>query len=86
MKASRGTSRTETDLVLMYFATLSPASGELTALQMTPLQSRSLKLQRPSEDDARWIREVLERISAPYGTHVDLLSSGMLALRLVSSS
>lgn len=69
------------DLVLMYFATLSAATGELTALQMTPMQIKKLKLNKPSETDAKWLREILERVSALYGTHVDLMPNETLTLR-----
>jgi poly-gamma-glutamate synthesis protein (capsule biosynthesis protein) len=44
------------DLVLMYFAPLSPSAGELVSLNMTPMQIRQLKLNRPSEADCRWAR------------------------------
>ena len=69
------------DLVLMYFATLSFATGELTALDMTPMQIRKLKLNRTSEGDSHWLRDALERASAPFGSHPDLLSNGTLTLR-----
>ncbi len=36
-----GYERYRNDLVLMYFATLSPATDELSALYMTPMQIRS---------------------------------------------
>lgn len=69
------------DLVLMYFATLSPTTGELTALHMTPMQIRKLRLNKTSDADSRWLRDTLARVSAPYGSQVDLLSGGTLALR-----
>ena len=69
------------DLVLMYFATLSPATGELTALAMTPMEIRNVKLNKTSAADSQWLRETLQRVSAPYGTHVDLMPDGTLALR-----
>jgi poly-gamma-glutamate synthesis protein (capsule biosynthesis protein) len=69
------------DLVLMYFATLSLATGELTALDMTPMQIRKLKLNSVSDGDARWLREALARVSAPFRSSVDLTPSGILALR-----
>jgi poly-gamma-glutamate synthesis protein (capsule biosynthesis protein) len=69
------------DLVLMYLATLSPVTGELTALQMTPMQIRKMRLNKTSKADSQWIRETLERVSTPLGTHVDLMPNGILALR-----
>ena len=69
------------DLVLMYVATLRPATRELTALRMTPMQVRKLRLNKASPADSQWLRDTLERINAPYGSHVDLAPSGTLTLR-----
>lgn len=69
------------DLVLMYFATLSLDTGELTALDMTPMQIRKLKLNRVSDGDARWLREALARINVSVGSDVALTPGGTLALR-----
>jgi poly-gamma-glutamate synthesis protein (capsule biosynthesis protein) len=69
------------DLVLMYFATLSGATRELSALQMTPMQIRKMTLNKPSGADAAWLRDTLERVSAPYGSHIDLTPAGTLRLR-----
>lgn len=69
------------DLVLMYFATLSPATDELTALHMTPMQIRNVRLNRTLQADSQWLRDTLERVSAPYGSAVDLMPDGTLMLR-----
>ena len=70
------------DLVLMYFATLSAVTGELIALRMTPMQIRKLTLNRTSQSDSRWLRETLERITAPFGSHLELVPDGTLMLKL----
>ena len=69
------------DLVLMYIATLSAATGEVVALHMMPMQIRKLKLNKAAGADATWLRNALEQGSAPFGTHIDLLPNGMLTLR-----
>jgi poly-gamma-glutamate synthesis protein (capsule biosynthesis protein) len=69
------------DLVLMYFATLSPASGGLAALHMTPMQSRKLTLKRASQNDSAWLRETLERINVPWGSRVGLAADGTLTVQ-----
>ncbi len=69
------------DLVLMYFATLASATGELIGLRMTPMQIRKMRLNRPSDADATWLRNVLDRVSAPLGTHIELPSFSTLAVR-----
>jgi poly-gamma-glutamate synthesis protein (capsule biosynthesis protein) len=69
------------DLVLMYFATLSPATGELRALQLTPMQIRKMTLNKASHADAGWLRDTLERVNGSYGTHIEVASDGMLSLQ-----
>jgi poly-gamma-glutamate synthesis protein (capsule biosynthesis protein) len=69
------------DLVLMYFATLSAATGELIALHMTPMQIRKMMLNRPSDADGAWLRKLLDRVSAPFDTHIDLTPSATLIVR-----
>ena len=69
------------DLVLMYFATLSAGTGELAALTMTPMQIRNVRVNRASSADSRWLRDTLERVSAPYRSHVELTPTGTLTLR-----
>jgi len=73
------------DLVLMYFATLSPATGELTALQMTPMQIRKMTLNKASRTDAEWLRDTLERVNGSYGTHVELTEERTLSVRWVDA-
>src|SRR5581483_4191362 len=69
------------DLVLMYFATFSQLGGGLVGLQMTPMQIRRMQLTGTAPTNAAWLRDTLEGVSAPYGSHVDLQPDGTLALR-----
>lgn len=69
------------DLAVMYFVTVSAVTGELTALDMTPMHIRKLKLNRTSDADAHWLRDTIDRVSVPYGTRLELLPDGTLALR-----
>jgi poly-gamma-glutamate synthesis protein (capsule biosynthesis protein) len=69
------------DLVLMYFATLSTATGGLAAVRLTPMQIKKMTLNKPSRADASWIRDTLQRVSSSYGTHVELTADGTLFLR-----
>lgn len=68
------------DLVLMYFATVSSATGALMACRMTPMQIRQLRVNHTSVTDARWLRDTLHRVSAPHGSRVDLRPDGTLTL------
>jgi poly-gamma-glutamate capsule biosynthesis protein CapA/YwtB (metallophosphatase superfamily) len=69
------------DLVLMYFATFSQQTSGLVSLEMTPMQIRNMRLNRAAPVDSAWIRDTLDRVSAPYGSHIDLQSNGTLTLR-----
>lgn len=44
------------------------------------LQIRKLRLHRPRPDDVRWLWATLDRISAPFGSNVELAPGGALAL------
>jgi len=69
------------ELVLMYFPCLDRRSGELLALEMTPLRLRGLRLERASAEEARWLGETLDRESRRLGAAVELSAAGRLASR-----
>ncbi|MBI2186434.1 MAG: CapA family protein [Acidobacteria bacterium] len=68
------------DLVLMFFPTVDPATGRLSMLRMTPLQTRKLRLNRASIEDARWLCTTLNRVRGPFGARIGLTPDGALAL------
>lgn len=68
------------DLSLMYFATLEPATG-LVALQMIPTRIRRLRVNRASDVDTVWLRDMLNREGERFGTGVEITSDKMLNLR-----
>ncbi|HEY8506783.1 MAG TPA: CapA family protein [Steroidobacteraceae bacterium] len=68
-------------LGLMYFATVSGATGDLIRLEMTPTCVRQLSVNLARHDDARWLSEVLSRESRQFDTTLDLLPDDTLALR-----
>ena len=65
-----GFSQYRGDLTLMYFLTLSPHSGKLLHLQMTPLQIRQFRLQRSSEQDRQWLEKTMDRECRRLGARV----------------
>lgn len=69
------------DLRVMYLPSVDPATGRLGELRMLPLRARRMRLQRASAQDARAVREVLQRISARFRSRVDLEPDGWLRLR-----
>jgi poly-gamma-glutamate synthesis protein (capsule biosynthesis protein) len=69
------------DLSLAYFVTLDSSSGKLTRLEMIPLRNRRFRLERATKEEAEWLRKILDREGAKFGTSVDLKADGSLALR-----
>ena len=67
--------------MLMYFAMLNPASGDLVALRMTPMQIRKMRLNRAAPRDVRWLADRLARISKGFGSWVGEAEDGSLLLR-----
>ena len=59
-------------LVLAYFATVDPASGNLLRLEMAPFQIRRIRLQRAAAQDAAWLSDLLSREGTALGTRTSL--------------
>ena len=68
------------DLTLMYFADVDPANGQLTRLEMVPLQIRRFQLVRPSEADRVWLQRRLDRVCEPLDARVMLSPAGRFTL------
>jgi poly-gamma-glutamate synthesis protein (capsule biosynthesis protein) len=75
-----GYERFRSDLVLMYLVTMDASARALVRLEMTPLQIKRFRLNRVSREDARWLREVLDRESAKLGTNLELDTHNNLSL------
>jgi len=69
------------DLRLALFAEFTADTAVLTRLRMMPLQARRLRLHRASDRDANWLRAQIDRISRPFGSHVDCDPDGTLVLQ-----
>jgi poly-gamma-glutamate synthesis protein (capsule biosynthesis protein) len=69
------------DLALMYFASVDLSTSHLASLHMTPMQIRRFRLNRASEDDAFWLKDILNREGKKFGTQVELEADNTLVLR-----
>jgi poly-gamma-glutamate capsule biosynthesis protein CapA/YwtB (metallophosphatase superfamily) len=58
------------DLVLIYLPRLATSSGQLVDFTVVPLQIRRFRLNRASQRDAAWLRDVLNRESNKFGVRV----------------
>ena len=52
----------------------------LAALRMTPIRVRRFRVNRASEADMRWLRELLNREGERFGTRVEIASDNTLNL------
>jgi poly-gamma-glutamate capsule biosynthesis protein CapA/YwtB (metallophosphatase superfamily) len=68
------------DLAFLYFALLSAESGELVGLRMVPVRVRMMRLQRPSDRDARWLAQSMNRTCTAFSSRFKLESDMTLAL------
>jgi len=78
----RGYEAYRKDLRLTYFAAIEPGSGKLTALRMTPLRARRMRLDRASRRDAEWLCSTLLHISARFETPIGLDVDANLTVQL----
>jgi poly-gamma-glutamate synthesis protein (capsule biosynthesis protein) len=68
------------DLVLMYFVSMNPLTGNLLRVRMTPLQIKHFRVNRASRADALWLRDILNREGEKLGTRVELSRDNTLTL------
>ena len=68
------------DLALGYFVELDAATGKLSGLAMAPYRMQRFRLNRAAGDDARWLRDVMEREGKNFGSSVTLDAGGRLRL------
>jgi poly-gamma-glutamate synthesis protein (capsule biosynthesis protein) len=69
------------DLRLLYFVSVEADTGRLAELRVVPMQARRMRLHRACGMDVSWVRDVLDRVSRPYGTRADLERDGVINVR-----
>lgn len=69
------------DLGLMYFVRIDPATGKLAGLELVPMQTRKFRLGRATKEDVLWLRERLNREGRRFGTRVEMAGDETLVLR-----
>ncbi len=68
------------DLGLMYFAQIDPATGKLSALQMVPTRLEKFKVNRATRSEAEWLRNLFNRLGEELGTRVEIAGDSTLHL------
>jgi len=74
------------DLSLMFFVDIDVVSGDLAALELSPLQIRRFRLEPAAPADAEWIAQRLKRESASFGVRVKETSAQSLAVSWPSTT
>ena len=76
----RGHEEYRSDLSLMYFASVDPATGKLVSLKMTPTQIRNLRINKANRNDTLWLKQLLNREGRQFSTRAKLDTDSTLAL------
>jgi poly-gamma-glutamate synthesis protein (capsule biosynthesis protein) len=72
------------DLAPMYLVELHTRSRELISARLVPMQMRRFRLEHASAADTEWLCALLNRLGAPFETHVELTADKKLTLNGVS--
>jgi poly-gamma-glutamate capsule biosynthesis protein CapA/YwtB (metallophosphatase superfamily) len=65
---------------VIYLAQVDPQQGQLVEARLIPMQTRRFRLQRATEEDTQWLCDLLDKLGAPFGTHVHREDDGSLTL------
>ncbi len=76
-----GNEEFRSDLALMYFPVIDPVTGRLSDLRMTPMRMRNFRANRATPEDARWLRDTINRESRTFDFRVELHEDHRLELR-----
>jgi poly-gamma-glutamate synthesis protein (capsule biosynthesis protein) len=60
------------DLALIYLVELDSRTGHLISAEFIPMQMRRFSLKHASAADARWLCDLMNRLSTPFDTGVQL--------------
>jgi poly-gamma-glutamate synthesis protein (capsule biosynthesis protein) len=58
------------DLALLYLVKIDPTQGKLVEGRLVPMQVRQFRLNRAAAADMQWLCTLLNRLGAPFATHV----------------
>jgi poly-gamma-glutamate capsule biosynthesis protein CapA/YwtB (metallophosphatase superfamily) len=69
------------DLGLMYLVDLDLRNSQLVSARLVPMQMRRFRLEHSSAADTEWLCVLLNRLGAPFETHVELTADKELTLK-----
>jgi poly-gamma-glutamate synthesis protein (capsule biosynthesis protein) len=68
------------NLALMYLVQVDPRQGQLAGVRLVPMRMRRFQATHVSTADAIWLRDLLNRLGATFGTHVELREDNSMNL------
>lgn len=71
------------DFPVMFFPSIDMESGSLTDLRLVPMHLKKMQLEKTSIQDARWLKNILNRESEKWGTHFELTPNQLSQLNWV---
>ena len=69
------------DLALMYLFSIEPTMGLVTDGRFIPMRTAKMRLNRASEHDGEWLRQLLSKLGQRFGTGFDLSPDGSIVPR-----
>ena len=69
------------DIGLMYLVDLGLRNGQLISARLVPMRMRRFRLEHASAADTEWLCALLNRLGAPFETHVELTADKKLTLK-----
>lgn len=76
----KGYEEFRSDLALMYFVSMDPATRKLVRFKMTPIQIKHFRANQVTIGDAHWLRDTLNREGRKFGVRVELNEDRTLTL------
>ena len=78
----RGYEEFRGDLALMYLPRVDPRDGKLVSLDMIPMQLKRFRLNRATQQDSHWLKDILNKASLKWGTDVEVKDDATLVLQM----
>jgi poly-gamma-glutamate capsule biosynthesis protein CapA/YwtB (metallophosphatase superfamily) len=74
------------DLALMYLPAIDARRSQIVEVRLVPMRLARFRLKHAVEDDAKWLRNLLDQLGAPVSTRTELTPDGTLTLHAFTAS